>query len=222
MAKINYSILISDITGKLAGSVFQESFGGAQIRTRTSPRNPQTSYQQSRRGTFGYTSGGWRNLTPSQRQSFIDAAVTESEALNLFIATNVNLSLIGIPQVNTYVPAATPPLMEIDITYLDFETLEVQAAGLVTVVPSDTTLLITATKANAQTINFFNRSAYSIVIGFGAGFDLSTPANIMPQWNIRYGSMPASCRISIKSTLINHNNGGRSPDYVSTVNTTLV
>ena len=90
IARISFTAIVAQIVRKLAGSVFQYSYGGFQIRTRVSPRNPQTQYQQLRRGDFGFLSQTWRNLSPTERQTFIDNAGTPPAALNLFVLSNVN------------------------------------------------------------------------------------------------------------------------------------
>ena len=119
MAKVSFSALIEEIVGKLAGSVFQDSYGGFQIRTRVSPRNPQSNFQQLRRGEFGYISALWRTLSPTERQTFIDAAASPSGGLNLFIQSNVNLSLIGEPILSTYPTPTTPVEMPMEIVTYD-------------------------------------------------------------------------------------------------------
>ena len=44
MARIAFTSMVEEIIGKLAGSVFQDSYMGIQIRTRASPRNPSSYF----------------------------------------------------------------------------------------------------------------------------------------------------------------------------------
>src|SRR5215207_1934497 len=102
MARISFTAIVAEINGKLAGSVFQYSYGGYQIHTRVSPNNPQTQYQQLRRMDFGFVAASWRELTSLQRQTWVDGAVTEPEAFNLFVASNINLILAGETMITDY------------------------------------------------------------------------------------------------------------------------
>jgi hypothetical protein len=219
MARVSFSALIEEIVGKLAGSVFQDSYGGMQIRTRVSPRNPQTNYQQLRRGEFGYISALWRTLTSVQRQTFIDAASTPPAALNLFIQSNVNLSLIEESIIDTYVPSSDPGSMDIEFTQADTTALKIKATGGTTVVPAGTKLLVQVTYLKLPTKIFTNPSQYSPVISFNEGTDLSAPTDILTEWQSRYGIMKADMRLCLKANLIDKSNGLRGADSVNCTNT---
>lgn len=214
MAKVSFSALIEEITGKLAGSVFQDSYGGFQIRTRVSPRNPQTNYQQLRRGEFGYISALWRTLTSVQRQTFIDAATTEPEALKLFIQSNVNLSLIDMPIIDTYTQQTAPDAMPMQINDLNPESFQVSASGAVTTVPADTKLLLYATTDKYPTRIFTNPSEFSPILSWDEGTDLSVLTDVINEWNDRYGVMRINRRICIKQRLINKINGLSGPESI--------
>lgn len=215
MARISFSALIEEIIGKLGGSVFQDSYGGLQIRTRVSPRNPQTQYQQLRRGEFGYLSGSWRNLTSVQRQTFIDAASTPPAALNLFLKSNINLTLIEEPTIVTYIPSADPGSMTVEFVDASPESMLIRATGGTTVVPAGTKLLVQVTFLKAPTKIFTNPSMYSPVISFDEGTDLSIPTDILSEWQTRYGVLVPDKRVCLKANLIDKTNGLRGADSVS-------
>jgi len=219
MARISFSALVEEITGKLAGSVFQDSYGGFQIRTRVSPRNPQTQYQQLRRGEFGYLSASWRNLTSVQRQTFIDAAATPPGALNLFLQSNINLTLIEEPTITTYVASADPGPMTVVFVDASPTSILIKATGATTVVPAGTKLLIQVTYLKAPTKIFTNPSQYSPVISFDEGTDLAAPTDILTEWQSRYGVLLPDKRLCLKTALIDKSNGLRGADVVNCTNT---
>jgi len=70
MAKIKFSALMSDMRGKLNGSVLSKNRGGSYIRNKVTPSNPQTTAQMSVRGIFAGIASAWSTLTESQRLSF--------------------------------------------------------------------------------------------------------------------------------------------------------
>ena len=210
MAKVSFSALIENILGKLAGSVFQDSYGGYQVRTRVTPRNPQSQYQQLRRGAFGYISSLWRTLTPAQRGTFIAAAASTGGGLNLFVESNVNLSLVLQPIINSYITSLAPVSMPISIVNLTPPIFTVQASGFTTTVPAGMALLIFSTAEKFPSKIFTNPSQYSPVLSLPAGTDLSVPLNISADWIALFGQFTAGKRICVKSALINIINGKRT------------
>lgn len=218
MARINFTALIESITGKLAGSVFQDSYMGFQIRTRVSPRNPQTYYQQLRRGEFAYITQTWRTLTAAQRQSWIDAASSPSGGLNLFIESNINLSLINENLLTSFVPAPTPTFMPLEIVSLGNSIFTVKASGITQQVPINTKLLLYATYEKAVTKIFTNPSQYSPIASFGVGADFSLPVSVAAPWINRYGQFTTNKRICIKSVLLSTLNGMRGLEAIFCAN----
>ena len=219
MARISFSALVEEIVGKLAGSVFQDSYGGFQIRTRVTPRNPQTTYQQLRRGEFGFLSATWRTLTSIERQTFIDNAASPGAALNLYLQANVNLTLIEEPVITTYVPSADPGTMQLEFIEASPSIMEVIATGSPLVVPAGTKLLVQVTTDKPQTRIFTNPSMYSPIISFDEGTDLSTAVDILAEWQARYGQLRPDKYMCLKTSLIDKSNGRRGADLLNCTNT---
>jgi len=226
MARISFSALVEEITGKLAGSVFKDSYGGMQIRTRVSPRNPQTNYQQLRRGEFGFISAGWRTLTSVQRQTFIDAALTPPGGMNLYVQSNINLTLINEPLITSYVPSSDPGSMAIAFTAVEAESdvtlcppkcgkMIIKATGGTTVVPAGTKLLLQVTFQKEPQQIFTNPSMYSPVLSFDEGTDLAIQTDIIDEWRSRYGILSINKRLCLKANLIDKSNGLRGADMIS-------
>ena len=67
MALIKVSALISDIRGKIAGSVFQLSNSGLTLRSNPGQINPQSPSQNSARAITGSVLREWIQLTAAQR-----------------------------------------------------------------------------------------------------------------------------------------------------------
>lgn len=83
MALIKWGMMVVDGRGKLGGHVLTKSRNGASVRTKVTPTNPQTSYQQQNRAIFGQLSSNWTGLTEAQRQAW-NSAVKEFEKTNIF------------------------------------------------------------------------------------------------------------------------------------------
>jgi len=68
--KIKWGALVVDGRGKLGGHVASKNRGGAYMRTKVTPVNPQSTFQTVVRALFGSISSAWSGLTNAERQSF--------------------------------------------------------------------------------------------------------------------------------------------------------
>lgn len=73
MAKIKFGMMMTDARGKLGGQVFSKNKGGAYVRTKVTPANPQTADQTARRSLFAAISQSWSGLTASQISAWNEA-----------------------------------------------------------------------------------------------------------------------------------------------------
>jgi len=69
------------LSGSVGGVVAARNAGGAYLRNRTVPVNPNSLRQQAARAAFSQFTIGWRNLTQAQRGGWIAYAV-ETPVLN--------------------------------------------------------------------------------------------------------------------------------------------
>ena len=98
--KINYGSIVTDGSGKLGGFVAARNRGGAYLRTKTSPSQPDTTYQETSRAQLAMISSMWSGLTNAQRASWnngvkdykstdIFGDIKSPSGLNLFIKLNI-------------------------------------------------------------------------------------------------------------------------------------
>lgn len=107
MAKIKFGMMMTDARGKLGGQVFSKNRSGAYVRTKVTPVNPQTTFQQANRASLGALSSNWSALTEAQRSAWNEAApqwektnvfgdLTRPTGKNLFTGLN-KVSTINFP-----------------------------------------------------------------------------------------------------------------------------
>jgi hypothetical protein len=106
--KAKFGSLIVAGSGKIGGHVVSKNRGGAYLRTKVTPSNPQTSSQSNVRNIFTSLSQAWKGLTEDQRNAW-NAAVSNFQrtdifgdlkspsGINLFQRLNNNLTQIGKP-----------------------------------------------------------------------------------------------------------------------------
>lgn len=215
MARVQFTSLVSSITGKVQGTTFQLSYGGYQLRSHSSPRNPRSSFQQFRRQCLALFASSWRTLSNTERDTFIAAAPEPGGGFNLFCGCNTNLFLIGLSPLTTFPGGSAGPVMPVEVATYTVGTLEFKCTGPVTTVPAGFTLLLNITFEQPDSIYFFSPSDFSPISTFPSGTDLSIPTNVTADWEDRFSSMQPGKRLCMYSSLINESNGLRT-DSIST------
>src|SRR5690606_26146133 len=83
MAKIKFGMMMTDARGKLGGQVFSKNRGGSYIRTKVTPSNPRSSFQQAIRTLLSGFSQAWSSLTANQRSAW-NGAVSNWSKTDIF------------------------------------------------------------------------------------------------------------------------------------------
>jgi len=120
--KIKFGAIVTDGRGKLGGHVLAKNRSGNYMRTKVTPVNPQSTYQQAQRAALGTLSSGWSGLTASQRSAW-DAAVDDFQKTDIFgdlksptgknLYTGLNRNLLNAAQtvlVSPPSPASIPAI----------------------------------------------------------------------------------------------------------------
>ena len=110
--KIKFGAILTDGRGKIGGHVASKNRGGAYMRTKVTPSNPNTISQATARGILSSLSQAWRGLADEQRLSWNNAVsdwsktdifgdIKNPTGLNLYVKLNANLSNVGLALLNT-------------------------------------------------------------------------------------------------------------------------
>jgi len=123
--KAKFGMIVVAGSGKIGGHVASKNRSGAYFRTKTTPLNPQTPYQQETRSMLASVSKSWGSLTVEQRASF-DAAAKQFGKTNVFgdaytptgknFFTQININRLLMAQTVLTTPPApvSVPFMSID------------------------------------------------------------------------------------------------------------
>lgn len=117
MALVKYGAIVAEARGKEGGIVFSRNRGGAYIKVKVTPTNPQTLFQQIQRGALASISQAWRGLSQANRDSWKAFALqlpitnifgdqTYLSGFGAFVKCNRNLRLLGLANIST--PGAIP------------------------------------------------------------------------------------------------------------------
>jgi hypothetical protein len=211
MAKIKLSAIVSEMRGKLNGSVFSKNRGGAYLRTKVTPVNPNTSAQSLVRATLASISATWRTLTQLERDAWNSAVssftytdifgdIKTPSGINLYNKLNLNLATISATAITT------PPVASSTgyVSSLSFVPDSVTPDMLVTYTKVDIgapqKIVIEATAQCSMGINFA-KSAYRIIEVLPGntltGFDIYT------NYTARFGALVPGQKIFIRIKAVN-------------------
>lgn len=228
MSKIKYSALVSDMRNKLNGSVLSKNRYGSYIRNKTTPVNPQTSYQMLQRSYLSALSAAWRSLTQAQRDAwtasagqrprtdiFGDPKILAGNAL--YVSANLNLLRSGNSQID--VPGE---LVDVPSVVAGSFTFEVDAGVLQTAqfnitptaVPSGFKLVVYATPGMGAGISYIkNQLRY-----LGNFVPAAGAVDISSAYEARFGVPNIGERVFVRVALVSNTTGQLGlPSEVSTV-----
>lgn len=201
-----------DGRGKINGHVASKNRSGAYARTKVSPVNPQTTYQQAARNLFTTLSQAWRSLTQAQRNAW-NAAVSDyaktdvfadlrnPTGKNLFSRLNINLQLAGIAVINT------PPTPS-GAGSITAGTLVMTNGGAKTIAftptPAATGVQVWATQGVSPGKQFVKNDLRLIDTLAAAA---TSPANIATAYQDRFGEPPIGTRVTVRLVPFNETTG---------------
>lgn len=135
--KAKFGAIVVAGSGKIGGHVASRNRAGAYFRTKVTPINPSSAYQQTVRNRLAGLASGWRGLTAPQRDTW-NAAVQDyaktdvfgdiqnPSGFNLYVRLNANLLAIGEAAL-TSAPAA-----EAVTAFTSFTLAAAEGAGTLT------------------------------------------------------------------------------------------
>lgn len=195
--KAKFGSIVVDGRGKLGGHVYSKNRGGAYVRTKVTPVNPQTTAQLLVRGFFTMLSQSWRTLTDTQRQAWNGAVenfqrtdifgdIKKPSGINLYMRLNQNLLNAGGAIIDTPpAPTSTPE----SITFSSAPNGTVPALSIVfapSPVPADVAYVIEATPCLSPGKSFIKNQYRNIKVIPAAG---ATPNNALAAYTAKFGDL---------------------------------
>jgi len=186
MAKVKYGEMIADMRGKVNGTVHSKNRSGAYMRNKTSPVNPQTSFQSAVRNSFAQFAQGWRSLTTVQRTAWSNAVDAFSRTnifgdnykltgANLYMALNRIIDTIGgVAITSPPIPAA---VTAVDTLSVDADVSDATMVATYTpAIPATQTVAIYATAPQSAGVKFVKnkyRFIEAIVTADASPYDIT-------------------------------------------------
>ena len=167
------------VRGSFGGATFQKIGTSFAIRHRAGIVNKRTARQTQSRNRFEFVQGIWRELSPTEKASYVDQAVnyprTNSigevytfSGINLQNAVNTNAQTQGEPIITTMPAPQPPPAIDLDTPVYHLATEEFFIETNPSVLPGTHSMLIYATRPVSPG-ELTNQSMFIYMIGVPPG-----------------------------------------------------
>lgn len=223
--KVKFGAIVVDGRNKVGGHVLSKNRGGAYMRTKVTPVNPQSVAQSRVRGTLTTFSQGWRGLTDTERAAWNAAVgnfkktdifgdIKNPSGINLYVKLNATLAVVGsapivLPPADTTSPGETTTTATVDGT-----TPAVSVAFTPTPVPAGTKLSIEATAPQSAGKSFL-KNQYRVIATEAAA--AASPANVLTAYAAKFGNPVTGQKTGIRTRLIDTTTGIAGPYSYSVV-----
>ena len=216
MALIKWGMMVVDGRGKLGGHVLTKSRNGASVRTKVTPTNPQTSYQQANRAIFGQLSSNWTALSEAERLAW-NGAVKEWEKTNIFgdlkapsgrdLYISLNRNLIQAEAQTIDEPPIKQGIKPNAITSVDFDAVNdnLDITLSQTLDANECVIVYLTAPMSAGRYNFSGAYRFFMV---GKTKDISIP---FADYEARFGSLIAGKSLGVQIAISNKLSGEKSP-----------
>jgi len=222
--KIKFGAIVTDGRGKIGGHVLAKNRSGNYMRTKVTPVNPQTEYQQAQRAALGTLSSGWSGLTEAQRDAW-NNAVDDFQKTDIFgdlktptgknLYTGLNRNLINSGEATLLLPPLPAPIPGLLIDSADYSqgggTFEIATTG-------DTTgafVHVWATPSLSAGTSFIKNRLRFVESVAGANNDT---IDIFAAYTARFGNPPVGANVYIALRVVN---AGGEAGVISTFKATI-
>jgi len=227
--KIKWGALVVDGRGKIGGQVASKNRSGAYMRTKVTPVNAQTTFQQAVRSRLADLSSAWRGLTQAERDAW-DGAVSGYAKTNIFgdlvnptgknLHNGLNQNLLNTGNTQLSAPVAPAAIVEPGATTATVtDTTTTESCEIeITTIDADQDYLVFATAQVSPGINFFKNRYRQIMVHPGSG---TTTIDALTAYKAKFGAPVAGRKASFKVVPVNSTSGqsgvGSSANAITTV-----
>lgn len=195
--KIKFGSIVTDGRGKIGGHVASKNRGGAYLRTKVTPINPQSTAQQTVRNRFTGLTQGWKSLTEDQRTAWnkaVDSFQTTDifgdlkspSGAQLYQRLNSNLLNVGESEITSPPSPASVPAFNSLSVVVD-TTLATIVATFADAIEEGSKVIISATPGVSAGKSYVKNLYRQIQIASNSD---NSPLDITDSYVDKFGSMP--------------------------------
>lgn len=203
LAKVKFGALITEMRGKVGGTVISRNRGGAYIKNKVTPLNPNTSFQQVVKARLASLSQGWRGLTEAQRVAWcaivdlyartdIFGDLRNPSGQQLYVRVNSNLENAGQA-------AISDPVFPVGVDAIVSGALVMNSVGPLSTIaytptptPASHALIVEATEQLSQGIMNANSKFRQIEVFAPAQ---ASPADFSVTYAAKFGALVTGTKV---------------------------
>jgi len=205
MAKLLFTAFLADARGKLNGSVFSKNRGGAYVRTKVTPTNPNTSFQSQVRARLASFSSAWRGLSATVRDQWNSAVATFARTNvfgaqkllsghQLYVGLNSSIAAAG----GSAITSPPLPLGATAITSLSLTAAvgtTVMEATFAPTVPAGFAMVVEATEPMSPGISNYSNKFRQIAVTAAAA---TSPQDYWAGYVAKFGAPVAGQKVALR------------------------
>lgn len=217
--KVKFGAIVVDGRNKVGGHVLSKNRGGAYMRTKVTPVNPQSVDQSAVRGTLTTFSQNWRGLTEDQRTAWNAAVqnfkktdifgdIKTPSGINLYVKLNSTLAVVGSAPISDPPADTTSPGETTTAATVDATTPALSIVFTPTPVPAGSRLSIECTAPQSAGKSFIKNQYRVIATVNAAG---TSPHNTLAAYVAKFGPLVVGQKVGVRTRLIDTLSGVAGP-----------
>lgn len=205
--KMKFGAIVVDGRGKIGGHVASKNRGGAYLRTKVTPSNPNTVSQAAARARVTLLSqafGGlgaspisaWNNAVNDWGKTDIFGDIKNPSGLNLFVKLNSNLIEIGEAVINTPPAKGTVGTMLIDTVTADSAAPTLSITTIEAAIPANTKIIVRVSPQVSAGIANFSGKMRNLAVK--SAVDAPNSFDILADYVAKFGALTAGQKLAVE------------------------
>lgn len=212
MARILLSAIVTEIRGKIGGTVFQLGQGGFQAKRLAVPRDPKIPVQVTNRNNFLAGTTQWGTLTPTQMGTWNGAPDPGLSAYATFVRKNAIMRYFEQTPFVSNPGTSSAATMDLRDTVIDNTQFLLTGRAPFEALPSGQQLAIKVTRQVSPGKQAFSPTEFATIIFIAGPHDfLASPVDIFTEYVAKFGALVTGRKLQFQSLQV----------VLATANTTL-
>ena len=214
MARILLSAIVTEIRGKIGGTVFQAGQGGFQAKRLVSPRDPRLFAQTTNRHNFLAATTQWQTLNPTDMGTWVGNPDPGLSPYATFVRRNALMRFFSQSPFTSFPGNSTAATLDLRDTVISSATFLLTGRAPFQSLPSGQMLAVKATRVSSPGKGAFSPSEFGAVSFItGPQNFLTTPVDIFSDYVAKYGSLITGRKVLFDTLQIDTTTGNttRSP-----------
>lgn len=203
MARILLSAIVTEIRGKIGGTVFQSGQGGFQAKRLVSPRDPKIFVQTTRRNSFLAATTQWATIGNTPRSTWDSNPDAGLSGYTTYVRRNALMRFFAQSPFTSFPGNATADTMDLRDTTISSSVFSIIGRAPFNALSSGQMLAIKATRQVSPGKSAFSPSEFAL-IGYVTGPRdfLASPFNATTDYVAKFGALVTGRKLQFQTLQI--------------------